>query len=108
MSRVAVTNANVGFSNSSEIITSTASAQKEKTNLKELCLQRLDRCQPQKTQPAQKRKKVNLYGLIVTSEQLFLDAESNGNTKKGNRQKKRKVATNEDDDDDEESDKEEN
>lgn len=96
---VLVSNANVVLSNSIGIITSTVSAQKEKNNFKEFCLQWLDRCQHQKAQPPQKRKKVNPYGSIVTSEQQLLNAEGNSNTKKGNRQKKRKVAANEDDDD---------
>ena len=48
--RILVSNANVVFSNFTEIITSTLSAQKE-NNFKELCLERLDRCQPQKVQP---------------------------------------------------------
>ena len=46
-----------------------------------LCLEKLDKCQSQNTQTVTKRKKVNPYGSIVTSEKQFLDAEENKNVR---------------------------
>ena len=66
---------------------------KHKTDFKVLCLEKLDKCQSQNTQTVTKRKKVNSYGSIVTTERQFLDAEQNKNVRNDKKIKSTNIKT---------------
>ena len=79
--KILVSNTNLVNHEITEATTISTPTLKRKTDFKVLCLEKLDRCQSQNTQTVTKRKKVNPYGSIVTSEKQFLDAEENKNVR---------------------------
>ena len=91
--KILVSNTNLVNHEITEATTISTPTLKRKTDFKVLWLEKLDRCQSQNTQTVTKRKKVNPYGSIVTSEKQFLDAEENKNVRNDKKIKSTNIKT---------------